>query len=93
MPAVSSAAPTSFRAYHPPRFGLPESGQQFPESLVILGRNMQYLALMTFQGNERPLFAEIFGPIIGLKEEWEEQGASPEELNFSAFVYRCESRG
>lgn len=53
----------------------------------------EYLAYMTFQGNERPLFTEIFGPILGLKEEWEEQGASREELDFSAFRYRCESRG
>jgi hypothetical protein len=53
----------------------------------------EYLAHMTFRGNERPLFTEIFGPLLGLKEEWEEQGASPEELDFSAFTYRCESRG
>jgi len=52
----------------------------------------EYLNYMAFQSNNRPLFTEIFGPIIGLKEEWEEQGASPEELNFSAFTYRCESR-
>lgn len=53
----------------------------------------EYLDFMTFQRNERPLFTEIFGPIIGLKEEWEEQGATPEELDFSAFRYRCEARG
>lgn len=53
----------------------------------------EYLNYMTFQSNERPLFTEIFGPIIGLKEEWEEQGATPEELDFSAFTYRCEARG
>jgi hypothetical protein len=40
---------------------------------------------MTFRSNKRPLFTEIFGPIIGLKEEWE-------ELDFSAFTYRCEQR-
>jgi len=44
---------------------------------------------MTFEKNHGPLFTEIFGPIIGLKEEWEEQGASPGELDFSAFSYRC----
>ncbi len=48
---------------------------------------------MTFRSNERPLFTEIFGPLIGLKEEWEEQGASQQELDFSAFQYRCEGRG
>ena len=53
----------------------------------------EFLDYMTFQRNERPLFTEIFGPIIGLKEEWLEQGATPEELNFSAFRYRCEARG
>jgi hypothetical protein len=53
----------------------------------------EYLDTMTFQRYERPLFTEIFGPIIGLKEEWEEQGATPEELDFSAFEYRCEARG
>ncbi len=53
----------------------------------------EYLAHLTFQRNERPLFTEIFGPILGLKEEWEAQGASPAELDFSAFAYRCESRG
>jgi len=52
----------------------------------------EYLDYMTFQRNERPLFTEIFGPVVGLKEEWEEQGASPEELDFSAFTYRCEAR-
>jgi hypothetical protein len=53
----------------------------------------EYLDHMTFVRNERPLFTEIFGPIVGLKEEWEAQGATPEELDFSAFRYRCEGRG
>ena len=51
----------------------------------------EYLNYMTFQRNDRPLFTEAFGPIVGLKEEWEEQGATPEELDFSAFRYRCEA--
>jgi len=53
----------------------------------------EYLDYMTFQRNDRPLFTEIFGPLIGLKEEWEEQGAMPGELDFSAFRYRFEVRG
>lgn len=52
----------------------------------------EYLDHMTFQSNDRPLFTEPFGPLIGLKEEWEEQGASPEELDFSAFRFRCEKQ-
>jgi len=53
----------------------------------------EYLDHMTFRRNERPLFTEIFGPILGLKEEWEAQGATPQELDFSAFRYRCAGRG
>jgi hypothetical protein len=53
----------------------------------------EYLGHMTFQQNARPLFTEIFGPLVGLKEEWLEQGASDSELDFSAFRYRCEGRG
>mgnify|MGYP005848535083 CR=1 FL=1 len=39
----------------------------------------EYLDHMTFQRNDRPLFTEIFGPLIGLKEEWAAQGATAEE--------------
>ena len=54
----------------------------------VIDRNT-FIEHMTFEKNHGPLFTEIFGPIIGLKEEWEEQGATPEELDFSAFSYRC----
>ena len=53
----------------------------------------EYLDHMTFRHNRRPLFTEIFGPLVGLKEEWEEQGATPEELDFSAFAFRCPMLG
>jgi hypothetical protein len=52
----------------------------------------EYLDHMTFRRNDRPLFTEIFGPLVGLKEEWEAQGATPAELDFSAFRYRGERR-
>jgi hypothetical protein len=52
----------------------------------------EYIDYMTFRRNDRPLFTEVFGPMIGLKEEWAEQGATPAELDLSAFIYRCESR-
>jgi hypothetical protein len=29
---------------------------------------------MTFEANHSPMFTEIFGPIIGLKDEWRAQG-------------------
>ena len=52
----------------------------------------EFLDQMTFQRNDRPLFTEIFGPIVGLKEEWEAQGATPGELDFSAFRFRQPAR-
>ena len=56
-------------------------------------RREEYLEYMTFRANVRPMFTEIFGPIVGLKEEWLAQGATPEELDFSAFRYRCPMTG
>ena len=52
-------------------------------------RRDEFLDHMTFRRNQRPLFTEIFGPLVGLKEEWEQQGATAAELDFSAFRYRC----
>lgn len=51
-------------------------------------RREEFLDYMTFRSNRRPLFTEIFGPLLGLKEEWAAQGASPEELDLSAFSFR-----
>src|SRR6056297_2363966 len=56
-------------------------------------RREEFLDYMTFEENRPPLFTEIFGPIVGLKEEWKEQGASPEELDMSAFKYRRHALG
>lgn len=56
-------------------------------------RRDEYLDHMTFRTNRRPLFTEIFGPMIGLKEEWQAQGATPEELDMSAFKYRRHMTG
>jgi len=51
-------------------------------------RREEFLDYMTFTRNERPLFDEIFGPLVGLKEEWAAQGAAAEELDLAAFPYR-----
>lgn len=56
-------------------------------------RREEFLDYMTFEENRRPLFTEIFGPMVGLKEEWKEQGATPEELDMSAFRYRRHQLG
>ncbi|MCD4699513.1 MAG: hypothetical protein K8R91_02950 [Phycisphaerae bacterium] len=60
---------------------------------IVIKKDMEvsreeYLDYMTFKSNDRPFFTEIFGPLLGLKEEWAEQGATPGELDFSAFRYR-----
>ncbi len=44
-----------------------------------------YLELMTFGRFERQMFVELFGPLVGLEKEWIAQGASPDELNMTAF--------
>jgi len=56
-------------------------------------RREEYLDHVTFQANLRPLFTETFGPLLGLKEEWQAQGATPEELDLSAFRYRAPKWG
>lgn len=48
-------------------------------------RREDYLELMTFGHFERPMFAELFGPLIGLENEWLSQGASEDEINMTAF--------
>lgn len=45
----------------------------------------QYLDLMTFGQAPRPMFCELFGPLVGLEEEWKLQGATPGELDMTAF--------
>ncbi len=56
-------------------------------------RREEYLDHVTFQANLRPLFTETFGPLLGLKEEWQAQGATPGELDLSAFRYRAPKWG
>jgi hypothetical protein len=53
----------------------------------------EFLDYMTFHRQIPPLFTEIFGPLPGLKEEWAAQGARPDEIDFSAFRYRCSQDG
>lgn len=45
----------------------------------------QYLDLMAFGHTPRPMFTELFGPLIGLADEWRAQGASEDEINMVAF--------
>lgn len=52
----------------------------------------EYLEYMTFRCNQRPLFTEIFGLMVGLREEWVEQGATADELDLSSFRYRAPAK-
>ena len=45
----------------------------------------QYLDILTFGECERPMFVELFGPLIGLEDEWRAQGAGDEEIDLVAF--------
>lgn len=45
----------------------------------------QYLDLMTFGAAPRPMFCELFGPLVGLDAEWRAQGASEAEIAMTAF--------
>ncbi len=45
----------------------------------------QYLDLMSGSDCSRQMFVELFGPLIGLEEEWIAQGATQDELDMVAF--------
>ncbi len=45
----------------------------------------EYIEYVTFKGGERPMFVELFGPLIGLDEEWRKQGATEDEIGMDAF--------
>lgn len=47
----------------------------------------EYLELMTFGKVERAMFVSLFGPLVGLRDEWKKQGASPDELSLGAFDF------
>lgn len=44
-----------------------------------------YLDYMMYKRRLKPIFIEIFGLLINVDEEWRSQGATPEEINLSAF--------
>lgn len=47
----------------------------------------EYLELMTFGDPPRPMLVELFGPLVGLEDEWRAQGASEEEISLVAFDF------
>ncbi len=47
----------------------------------------EYIDLLTFNKSDRQMFVELFGPLIGLEDEWKAQGATIDELNLTAFDF------
>ena len=47
----------------------------------------QYLDYMTGRKADRPLFVELFGPLVGLDVEWREQGAHDGEIDLTTFGF------
>lgn len=46
-----------------------------------------YLDYMTGRSVQRPIAVELFGPLLGLEDQWREQGATPDELSLDAFAW------
>lgn len=46
-----------------------------------------YLDYMTGRRVGRPIVVELFGPLVGLEEQWRAQGATPDELSLDAFEW------
>lgn len=47
----------------------------------------EYIDLVTFRKFDRQMFVELFGPLVGLEQEWIKQGATSEELDLTAFDF------
>ena len=47
----------------------------------------EFIDLMSFNHPKREMFIELMGLLIGLDEEWKAQGATPDELDLSAFGF------
>jgi len=47
----------------------------------------EYIELMTFGESSRPMFVELFGPLVGLEDEWRSQGAPQAEIELHAFGF------
>ena len=47
----------------------------------------EYLELITFGSPPRPMLTELFGPLVGLEQEWAAQGATPGQLDLTDFCF------
>ena len=47
----------------------------------------EYIAYMQFEDVGKTFFTELFGPLVGLDNEWRQQGAIEDEINMTAFGF------
>ena len=47
----------------------------------------EYIEHMTFGNSDRAMLTELFGPLIGLEDEWRAQGATNDEIALTAFDF------
>ncbi len=47
----------------------------------------EYVDLMTYRNTGRPMFSELFGPLVGLDREWRAQGATEAMIGMEAFAF------
>ncbi|MBQ8409263.1 MAG: hypothetical protein IJY39_10420 [Clostridia bacterium] len=47
----------------------------------------EYIEHMTFGSSDRVMLTELFGPLIGLEDEWRTQGATDSEIALTAFDF------
>jgi len=57
------------------------------EVLGMKWHREEYINLLTFGKVERQMFVELFGPLIGLENEWRIQGATEQEISLEAFDF------
>lgn len=51
----------------------------------MIWRREEYIAHMNFEFTGKEMFTELFGPLVGLDEEWKTQGATQDEINLIGF--------
>lgn len=51
----------------------------------MIWNRQQYMAHCNFEFTGREFFCELFGPLVGLEEEWRRQGATQKEIDMVAF--------
>jgi uroporphyrinogen-III decarboxylase len=55
------------------------------EGILMKWSREEYIERMTFGRIDRQMFTELFGPLVGLEEEWKQQRASQKEIDMFAF--------